>query len=107
MDDQRRSRNALGARRGGTRLVTLGGGEAMRLPEGGTFSIRQRATASVAAAHPEGAEITVEARIETRSADGELVEVEARNSVRRDHVIHHGRVLVDGLPLLERTWSNL
>jgi uncharacterized protein len=87
--------------------VTLGGGEAMRLPEGGTFSIQQRATASVAAAHPEGAELIAEARIETRSADGELVEVEARSTVRRDQLVYHGRVLVDGLPLLERTWTNM
>jgi uncharacterized protein len=87
--------------------VTLGGGESMRLPEGATFSIRQRATASVSAAHPEGAAISAEARIETRSADGELVEVEARSTVRRDRVLYRGRILVAGLPMLERTWTNM
>ena len=87
--------------------VTLGGGETMRLPEGGTFSIKQQATASVAAAHPDGAEVRAEARIETRSADGELVEVEAQSRVRHDHVVYHGRIVVDGVPLLDRTWTNL
>jgi putative CocE/NonD family hydrolase len=87
--------------------VTLGGGESMRLPEGGTLSIRQQATASVAAPHPEGASVTAEARIETRSADGELVEVEARSAVRRDRVVYRGRVLVDGVPLLERSWTSM
>ena len=87
--------------------VTLGGGESMRLPEGGTFSISQRATASVSVAHPEGAAIAAQARIETRSAGGELVEVEARSAVRRDRVVYEGRILVDGVPLLERTWTNM
>jgi putative CocE/NonD family hydrolase len=87
--------------------VTLGGGETMRLPEGGTLSIRQRATASVAAANPDSAEITAEARIETRSAEGDLIEVETASRVRRDRVVYSGRVLVDGLPLLERTWTNM
>jgi putative CocE/NonD family hydrolase len=87
--------------------VTLGGGEVMRLPEGGTLSIRQRATASVAAAHPEGAALTAEAHIETRSADGELVEVEARSTMWRDHVVYQSRVLVEGVPLLVRTWTNM
>ena len=87
--------------------VTVGGGEAMRLPEGGTFSISQRATASVSAAHPEGASVTAQARIETRSVDGELVEVEARAVVRRDHVVYRGRIMVDSVPLLERTWTNM
>jgi putative CocE/NonD family hydrolase len=90
-----------------TASVTLGGGETMSLPEGGTFSIRQRATASVASSHPEGAKVTAEARIETRSADGEHVEVEARSTVRRDHVIYHGRILVNRVPFFERTWTNM
>ena len=49
VDDRRRPGMALGARRGGQTppRSPLGGGEAMRLPEGGTFSISQRATASV------------------------------------------------------------
>jgi uncharacterized protein len=87
--------------------VTLGGGESMRLPEGGTFSISQRATASVSAAHPEGASVTAQSRVETTAADGELVEVEARSTVRRDRVVYYGRVSVNGVPFLERTWTNI
>jgi putative CocE/NonD family hydrolase len=87
--------------------VTLGGGETMRLPEGGSLSIQQRAAASVAASHPEGALLSAEAEIETRAADGELVQVEARSRARRDGVVFHGRILVDGLPLFEQTWRTM
>jgi hypothetical protein len=86
--------------------VTLGGGETMRLPEGGTLALRQRATARVAADHPEAASVEAEATIEIESADGERIEVEARGRSRRDRNLHWGRVTIDGCPMFECSWRS-
>jgi putative CocE/NonD family hydrolase len=86
--------------------VTLGGGETMRLPDGGMLTLRQRATARVAAEHPEGASVEAEATIEIAFADGECVEVEARSRAWRERTLYHGHVAVDGCPLLDRSWRD-
>ena len=84
--------------------VTLGGGETMRLPEGGTLEIRQHAAAHASAAHAEGARVDASAAIDIVHPDGERVEVETRSSAWRDRNVYEGRVTLNGHPLLERTW---
>ncbi len=87
--------------------VSLGGGEAMRLPDGGRFELRQRATARVEAAHPEGASVEGDATISIDLAAGEHVEIRARSRAWRDHNLYWGSVTIDDRPLLDRSWSNL
>ena len=86
--------------------VTLGGRETMRLPEGGTLAIRQRATARVAAAHAEGARVDAEASIEIAFPDGEHVEVETRSTSWRNRNVYEGQVKLNGHKLIEHTWSH-
>lgn len=87
--------------------VTLGGGETIRLPEGGSFELRQRATARVGAAHPEGAALEAEATIVIDLAAGEHVEISARNRAWRDRNMYWGRVTIDDRPLFEGSWNNM
>ncbi len=87
--------------------VTLGGGETIRLPEGGTLALQQRASASVTAEHPENAAVEAEATIEIRTADGERIEVHARSRSWRDRDVYWGRVSVNECRLFERTWRTL
>jgi predicted acyl esterase len=86
--------------------VTLGGGETMRLPEGGTLALRHRATAHVEGPHPGSASVEGEVTIEVAYPGGERVEVEARSRAWRDRNLCHGRVTLDGRTLLDRSWRN-
>lgn len=86
--------------------VTLGGGETMRLPEGGTLALRQQATARVEAAHPERAAVEGEVTIEIELPGGERATIESRSRAWRDRTLYHGRVEVDGRTLLDRSWRN-
>jgi uncharacterized protein len=86
--------------------VTLGGHETMRLPEGGTLALRQRATARVAAAQQQGASVEGEVAITIAAEDGERVEVEVRSRATRHRNLCWGRVTIDGSMLLERSWRN-
>lgn len=87
--------------------VTLGGRETMRLPEGGSLALRQRATARVAATHPEAASVEAEAAIEITFPGGERVEVETRSCAWRDRDLYEGRVTLDGRTLFEHSWRNI
>lgn len=86
--------------------VSLGGGETMRLPEGGTLALRQRATARVHAQHPEGASVQAEVTIEIHSGNGEHTVVEASSRAWRERNLCDGRVTIDGRTVLERSWRN-
>lgn len=86
--------------------VTLGGSERLKLAQGGTFALRQRATARVTDLSPDGACVRAEAVIEIETADGERVEVQAESRTWRNRDIHWGRVSVDGCPLIERSWRS-
>jgi len=86
--------------------VTLGGGETMALPEGGTLALRQRSTARVEAGHPEGASVDGEVTIEIAFPGGERVEVLSRSRAWRDRNLYNGRVTLDGRTLLDRSWRN-
>jgi uncharacterized protein len=85
--------------------VTLGGGETMRLPEGGTFALHQRGTARVANARPAEASVEASARIEIAFPDGPTVVAESRSSATRAGHAYAGRVTLDGQTLFDRTWS--
>jgi putative CocE/NonD family hydrolase len=85
--------------------VTLGGGETIQLPEGGTLVLHQHATAQVAAAHPEGASVVAGTTIEITVPDGERVEVTTCGRAWRDRHRFEGKVTVDGRTLLEHTWT--
>jgi hypothetical protein len=86
--------------------VTLGGGETMTLPEGGTLALNQRATAHVEAAHPEGASVEAEVTIAVRFPGGDIVDVEVKSRAWRDRILYTGRVTIGGRPLLDRSWRN-
>jgi uncharacterized protein len=86
--------------------VTLGGGETMRLPEGGTLALRQRGTARVEAVRPDAASVKCEVTIEIASPGGEYVVVEARSRAWRDRNLYDARVTVDGQTLLDRSWQS-
>ena len=78
----------------------------MRLPDGGTFALRQRATARVDAAHPERAGVEGEVLFEIEFPGGECVEVVSRSRAWRDRTLYDGRVTVDGRVVLDRSWRN-
>ena len=89
-----------------TLAVTVRGGETMRLPEGGTLTLRQRATARVAAVHPQGASVEADATIVLSDPDGEQVAVEVHSRATRDRNLYSGKVTINGRPMLERSWRN-
>ncbi len=86
--------------------VTLGGGERMRLPEGGTLTLRQQATARVHAERPDAASVRGEVSIEIASPGGEHFLIEAWSRAWRERNLYDARVTVDGRTLLERSWRN-
>ncbi len=85
--------------------VTLGGGETMRLPEGGTLALRQRGTARVADARPQEASVEASARIEIEFPDGPTVVAESQSRATRAGHAYSGRVTLDGQTLFDRAWS--
>jgi hypothetical protein len=85
--------------------VTLGGGETMRLPEGGTFALRQRGTARVANTRPQEATVEASARIEIAFPGGPTVVAESTSNTTRAGHAYAGRVTLDGQTLFDRTWS--
>lgn len=86
--------------------VTLGGGETMTLPEGGSLAVNQRAVAHVEAAHPEGASVEAEVTIAIRFPGGDMVDVEVESRAWRDRILYKGRVTIGERPLLDRSWRN-
>jgi putative CocE/NonD family hydrolase len=86
--------------------VTLGGGETMRLPEGGRLALRQRATARVQAGHADAASVQGEVTIEIASPGGEHIVVESRSRTWRERNLYNARVTIDGRTVLERCWRN-
>jgi putative CocE/NonD family hydrolase len=85
--------------------VTLGGGETLRLPEGGTLALRQRGTARVAEARPQDASVEASARIEIAFPGGPTVVAESKSSATRTGHAYAGRVTLDGQTLFDRAWS--
>lgn len=86
--------------------VTLGAGEKIRLPEGGTLTLSQQATARVRAAHPESASVEAAVTIQIAYPCGECVEVEAQSRSGRSTNVSEARVTLDGRVLLHRSWRN-
>jgi hypothetical protein len=89
-----------------TLAVTVRGGETMRLPEGGTLTLRQCATARVAAVRPQSASVEADATIVLSDPGGEQVEVEVHSRATRDRNLYSGKVTINGRPMLERSWRN-
>ena len=78
----------------------------MRLPEGGTLTLRQQATARVHAERPDAASVRGEVSIEIASPGGEHFLIEAWSRAWRERNLYDARVTVDGRTLLERSWRN-
>ena len=77
----------------------------LRLPEGGTFALRQRGTARVADARPQEASVEASARIEIEFPDGPTVVAESKSRATRAGHAYSGRVTLDGQTLFDRAWS--
>jgi uncharacterized protein len=90
----------------GALAVTLGGSETLAPPHGGTFAIRQSATARVTARRPDEASVRSEAAIDIESAEGERIEVRSRSRAWRDRDVFWGSVSVDGCVVFERSWRS-
>lgn len=86
--------------------VTLGGSETIRLPEGGTQTLRQHGSAHVREMHPGSASVEAAVSIRIAYPGGECIEVEAETRAGRTWNVAHARVTLDGCAVLDRSWSN-
>lgn len=86
--------------------VTLGGGETIRLPEGGRLALRQQATARAEDAHPDEASVVGEVSIEIDVPGGEHVHVEVRSRAWRNRNVCDGSVSVDGRTFFAHSWRS-
>ncbi len=85
--------------------IKAGMAMAMRLPQGGTFSLDHHVVARISAARPEAASIRTSATLEAELASGEryTVKTDGLASIGRRHM--HGRIFADGTQIFDRHWT--